>query len=104
MENDDEDYYFRSSEEYKDNNNSFDDFQEGLRDDLDESGLLEELMGFNQTSGSKAKQTGQKGTSQKPLQTENDLYEPDVSRKIILFPLIVDLDMIVKPLLYIPPL
>ena len=111
----------QNSEENKQSNS--DDSLE-IREDLDESGILEQLMTYNQPA-SKKDPSSTKPMSQKPLQTgknsffsifrkfvfflkfsrfdhkmlfslENDLYEADISRKIVLFPLIVDIDMIVN--------
>ena len=81
------------SEEHKDFG-SRDRIEQDYRDDMDESVLLEQLVGFNTQNSMKSKDSF-KSSSQKPVQTENDLYELDVNRKIVLFPMIVDLDMLV---------
>lgn len=67
----------------------------GFTDDLDESGLLEELVACNKGGNNANKIKEYKGASQKPLLMENDAYEVDLNRKIVLFPMIVDLDFIV---------
>jgi len=85
------------SEEHKDYNGNGDRIDYELRDDMDESVLLEQLVGFNIHNNSSSKNKDSfKSSSQKPIQTENDVYEIDLNRKIVLFSMIVDLDVLVN--------
>lgn len=106
MNDNDEDMQFEESKHstngggggnYNNNNYSPDEIE--MREDvmdLDDSGLLEELMCVKQESH-KDSSRGMKAASQKPMQMENDLYEVDLNRKIVLFPMIVDLDFLGDP-------